>query len=290
MQNTLAVYTYRIVKGVNHITTRDVVVKFEGNIEDFPGVLRVYPENSTILVKIASRSIYSSFNNLDLSNLDLNNLDLSSCHFYRSNLTSVNFTNTIFRNVYIVECILHDTNFTNSDLICSYIRDSDFTNTILDKTNLYSSDIVSSNVSGVDFTNTDITRTNFASSDLSQSKGLSSNKDLMDKLFERDETGWIVYKRIGLTEYKPNPSWKIEENSILEEVREEDRRLDCGRGVNFGTLEWVNNRYPYANIWKCHIPFSDIDLITVPHGTDGKARTSRLKLICIVKYGEIELE
>jgi hypothetical protein len=167
---------------------------------------------------------------------------------------------------------------------------SDLSNAILNNTNLHASDITSSSLSGVDFAKADITSACFSRSDLSQSKGLPSNKDLMDKLFERDETGWIVYKRIGLTEYKPNPSWKIEENSILEEVREEDRQLDCGRGVNFGTLEWVNNRYPYANIWKCHIPFSDIDLITVPHGTDGKARTSRLKLICIVKYGEIELE
>lgn len=290
MQNTLAVYTYSVIQGVNHINTKDGLVKFEGKIEDFPGVLRVYPESLAILVKIAFRSIYSSFNNLDLSNLDLSNLDLYSCHFYRSNLTSVNFTNTYLRNVYIIECILHNTNFTNSDLICSYMRDLDFTNTILDKTNLYSSDIVSSNVSGVDFTNTDITRTNFSSSDLSQSKGLLSNKDLMDKLFERDETGWIVYKRIGLTEYKPNPIWKIEENSVLEEVRLEDRRLNCGYGVNFGTLEWVNNRYPYADIWKCHIAFSDIDSVTVPYGTDGKARTSRLKLICIVKQGEMNLE
>ena len=74
-------------------------------------------------------------------------------------------------------------------------------------------------------------------------------------------------------------TWKIEPASFVEEVVNPLPTIDCGCGVNFGTLGWVNANYGNADIWRCRIRWEDLAGVVVPYNTDGKARCSRLELL-----------
>ena len=98
--------------------------------------------------------------------------------------------------------------------------------------------------------------------------------------FEKDESGIYVYKAIGNTTYNMPDYWKIESLSFIEEVVNPERNTECGCGVNFATMDWINKNYPkHGNVWKCLIHWEDVADVVVPFNTDGKARCARLQLI-----------
>ncbi len=115
-----------------------------------------------------------------------------------------------------------------------------------------------------------------------------SQSDWLEENFERVEEGYIVYKRIGHTQYRIPDRWVIKEGSILEEVPNPDRCTECGCGVNFGTKEYVSTNYTHAPLWECLIQWEDFIDVIVPFNTNGKARCGKLKLIRVVPEEEIK--
>lgn len=113
--------------------------------------------------------------------------------------------------------------------------------------------------------------------DLSQAKNVLSPADWIKENLETTEDGIIAYKSFG-DNYDPPESWKIEKGSVLEEVVNPCRTVECACGVNVATLDWCEENSK-GDIWKVLIPWEDAPGIVVPYGTDGKFRCERCKLI-----------
>lgn len=145
---------------------------------------------------------------------------------------------------------------------------------------LRGSDLNNSDLSNSNLRGSDLRNSNLSNSDLSGAHGLSTAKMYLSQ-FKKDEKGIIVYKAIGDTYFNKPASWIIEPDTYLEEVVNPLRTLNCGSGVNFATLDWIEKNLSNRNIeiWKCRILWEDLADVVVPYNTDGKARCARLQLI-----------
>ena len=139
-------------------------------------------------------------------------------------------------------------------------------------------DLSEANLSGADLSGADLSWADLSRANLSWAENLINARTFMAD-FKKDKHGYLVYKRIGNTNYNVPEYWKIEENSFLEEVVNPLPTLDCACGVNFGTLKWCQENYEEADLWLCRIHWVDLPDVTVPYNTDGKARCGRLELI-----------
>lgn len=114
---------------------------------------------------------------------------------------------------------------------------------------------------------------------LSRSIGLLTARKWMTENLERDELGYLCYKRIGDTEFYQPSSWVIAPGSFIEEVVNPCPTIGCACGVNVGTRHWCDTHYQGADLWKCRIRWEDLPDVVVPYNTDGKFRCGRLELI-----------
>ena len=152
--------------------------------------------------------------------------------------------------------------------------------------NLSGADLSYANLSGADLraanlSGADLREANLYWANLSGCTGLLSASDWMGAL-ERSQDGWIVYKRIGETQYHAPESWHIDPGAILTEIVNPNRNCDCACGVNFGTLAWCNAHYTDCVLWRCLIRWEWGPGVIVPYNTDGKARCERLQLLEVV--------
>lgn len=139
------------------------------------------------------------------------------------------------------------------------------------------------NLSDADLSDANLIGANLSGANLSGAKNLLNPVKWLAENFERDDLGYIVYKAIGNTDYRPPKHWKVKAGSLLEEVPNPLPTSDCGCGVNFGTLAWVKDHYENAEIWRCRIRWVDLPGVVVPFTTDGKARCNCLELLERVK-------
>lgn len=120
---------------------------------------------------------------------------------------------------------------------------------------------------------------NLLNANLSGTKGLKSERELLEKHFKYSEEGLICYKIFNLY-YKPRVDWIIEEYSYITEVVNSIRTNECGSGVNVGSLDWIKKtKENKEQIWECLIEWKDLSSICVPYHTNGKIRANRVKLI-----------
>jgi hypothetical protein len=117
------------------------------------------------------------------------------------------------------------------------------------------------------------------SADLSGAAGLLDPAAWLSANFEKDDRGLIVYKAFGNTTYNRPERWKVYAGEELHETVNPDRCCDCGCGVNFGTRQWCEDKYPLSVLWRCRIDWIDLAGVVVPYNTDGKARCSKMTLI-----------
>src|SRR5260221_90677 len=92
--------------------------------------------------------------------------------------------------------------------------------TVFEITSAYA--IREANLSGADLREADLreadlSEANLREANLSGAIGVLSAIDYMDKTFETNENGYIVYKTFS-GQYEPPTSWVIEPNSIISEV------------------------------------------------------------------------
>ena len=163
-----------------------------------------------------------------------------------------------------------------ADLLGANLQEADLRRVNLRRVNLREADLREADLLGA----------NLQEADLSQAKGLIVPSAWLAKNFKTTEEGIIVYKAVGNTPNRDDVpgSWKIEAGAYLTEVCHPDRTLDCACGVNFGTIEWINDNIekPY-DVWKCLIEWRYMADVVVPYNTDGKARCGTLKLLEIVE-------
>lgn len=224
----------------------------------------------------------SRFEDVYIKCVTFRDCDLSDCKFIKSSVTHTQFygrcqmTNgevmdSAWKNCSVYDSDLRRIVFTRTTLENCDIRDSD-----LEGANFYSCSLPEvsfpgSSLAQVRFSTCSLVNTNF-----SRSRGLLSASQWLFDNFDTDAEGVLIYKSMNAiyTKHWSSPT----PGAILTEAVNPDRTLECGCGVNFGTLEWVADNYPY-NIWLCRIRWEWLADVCVPFGTDGKARCGKLELI-----------
>jgi len=223
--------------------------------------------------------------NTDLRSANLTNANLRVADLTNANLSNANLTDANLRDANLTGANLRGINLTDADLTWADFRGANLRGANLARTNLYDVCFAGANLRGAYFYGADLSEADLRGADLrntdfSQSKGVLSPSEWLASNFESTDKGYIVYKTFG--EYNPSPSsWKIENDSIIEEVCNFERVYGCACGINFATLNWIyeNTLSPNTCIWKCLIPWKDLPSVVIPYNTDGKARCERLILL-----------
>ena len=182
----------------------------------------------------------------DLRHADLSGADLRYADLSGAKLSSADLSGVDLRGV---------------DLRCADLSDA----------NLRHVDL-----SGADLSGADLRHANLNGADLSGAKGILNPIEYLEKNFERNDQGIIVYKSFG--ENYINPNWKIEEGSIIEEVVNPLPTVISGCGINVATKEWAKRKC-HKQIWKCLIRWEWLAGVVVPYQTDGVIRASKVQLI-----------
>ena len=222
---------------------------------------------------------YAVLSGANLSGADLNHAVLNHAVLSGANLGGADLNYAVLSGA-----VLSGANLSGANLNYANLSDAVLSHAVLSDAVLSGANLSGANLSGAVLSDAVLSGANLSGANLSGAKGTTSAAEWMTK-FERDDLGWIVYKRIGsgLTNHNPPPTWTIEAGSFLTEVVNPNRQDDCGCGVNFGTRAWCLAHYKYASLWRCRIRYEDGPGIVVPYNTDGKARCERLELIEITK-------
>ena len=161
------------------------------------------------------------------------------------------------------------------------LRHADLRHANLSDANLSDADLRGADLSDADLRGANLSGANLSDANLSDAKGLISAVNYLEAHFERTEHGYIAYKTFG-SMYMPNPNWKIERGSVIEEVVNANRTDVCGCGINVAPLEWVKRNYKGV-IWKVLIRWEWLAGVCVPYNTDGKIRCERVELVEVVE-------
>ena len=214
----------------------------------------------------------ANLSDADLSDANLSDADLSDANLSRANLSDANLSGAN----------LSDANLSDADLSDANLSDADLSDANLSRANLSDANLSGANLSGADLSDANLSGANLSGADLSQTKNLLSAINYLEANFDRTEQGYIVYKTFG-GQYTSPSDWKIEKDSIIEEVVNPDRSTACGCGVNVAPIKWVKSHYGRLPIWKCLIEWAWLPGVVVPYNTDGKIRCERVRLLEIVE-------
>lgn len=208
-----------------------------------------------------------------LNGVNLSNSDMHAANLFAADLRNANLSYANLRNVNLTSM----SRITGAILYCADLRDSNLTFADLRGVNLSGA-----NLEGVSlkYVTIDTTTT------MVDVKGIISQKEYMDKNFDRVKDGYIVYKIFGLY-YPVNDDWRIAPGSIIEELNcNMDRRERHATGINVGTcshlVECAASAMRYGCVWKCIIRDEWLDGVCVPYTTDGGIRCNKLELIRII--------
>jgi len=208
---------------------------------------------------------------VDLSGVDLREANLSGADLREADLSGANLSGAD----------LSGANLSGADLSGADLREADLSGANLREADLSGADLSGANLREADLSGADLSEADLSEADLSGAKNLISAINYLEAYFERTKSGYIVYKTFGGMHGAPK-SWKIETNSIIEEVVNANRTNDCGCGINVAPIDWVRRNY-HGDIWKCLIEWPWLPGVVVPYNTDGKIRCERVRLLKIVE-------
>ena len=135
-----------------------------------------------------------------------------------------------------------------------------------------------------DLCGADLRNADLCGADLRDVKNVKNQNsaDYIMAHFDKTGDGIIVYKTFNNYQ-QSNPSWVIEEGSVIEENVNHNRTNNCGCGVNVATLNWVRGHGGQGrDIWECLIRWEWLSDVVVPYHTDGKIRAGRVQLVKII--------
>ena len=234
----------------------------------------------------------ASFTGADLTGAVLIGVDLSRADFTGANLTGANLskanlTNAVFTGADLTEAdlpyanltwaYLARTNLSRVDFFQVNLTEADLTGANLTSASLNEANLKYANLTGANLAGTRLTLADLTDANLSGVTGLLTARQFLT-LFQTDDDGVLVWKRIGETAHTAPAHWKIEPGSFLEEVCNPLPTVECGCGVNFGTEDWCRRNHCRADLWLCRIHWLDLAGVVIPYNNDGKARCSRLQL------------
>ena len=196
----------------------------------------------------------------NLSEADLHAADLSEANLHAANLSEANLS----------EADLHA-----ADLSGANLSGANLSGANLSGANLHAADL-----SGANLSEANLSEANLRGADLSGAVGLLDPIDWLATHLEQTQDGYVAYKMFE-TFYATPARWIIQAGSVLTEVCQPDRCLDCGCGINVATRDWAQQALPTRThpLWRCLIRWAWLSGVVVPFGSDGKIRCSRVELV-----------
>jgi uncharacterized protein YjbI with pentapeptide repeats len=218
----------------------------------------------------------ANLRNATLSGANLSDTDLSRASLSGANLSDANLRNADLRNA-----DLSGANLRNATLSGANLSGASLSGANLSDANLRNATLSGANLSDANLSDANLRNADLSDADLSDADNLLSAINYLDANFEKTQDGYIAYKTFG-GQYPTNPSWVIEQGSILNEVVNPCRTDTCGCGINVAPIKWVKENYK-GDVWKCLIRWGWLAGVVVPYNTDGKIRCERIELLEVAK-------
>jgi hypothetical protein len=219
------------------------------------------------------RGAYLSDANLrgaDLSDADLSGAYLSGADLSDANLRGAYLSGADLSGAYLSDANLRGAYLSDANLSGAYLRDADLSGAYLSEANLRGADLSDANLSGA----------YLRDADLSGAKGFSPERShalaalpylpgklrafkLVNANGEGHVNGGIKYP-VGKTVEEPNADC--------------DPGNQCSSGLNVADLPWVLREW-CEGYRVLVVEFTAKDIACIPHGTDGKFRLKRCKVL-----------
>jgi uncharacterized protein YjbI with pentapeptide repeats len=197
----------------------------------------------------------------------------------RANLSGAYLSAAYLKGADLSGADLRGADLRGADLRRADLSDTDLSFADLSGANLSDADLRCADLRRANLSDADLRRANLSDADLSGAEGILNPIEYIEKNFEKTKEGIIVYKSFD-ENYTPNPNWKIEEGSIIEEVVNPLPTITCGCGINVATKEWAKRRCDNNNqFWECLIRWEWLVGVVVPYQTEGQIRASKVQLI-----------
>ena len=209
----------------------------------------------------------------------------TSTRFDYCELKNVRFHNSMLALCIFLKCNFNIIKFGSANLSQSRFSNCTFKKVDFFRTNLNYAELKDTDLSGV----VKWEGTILVGTDLSGSTGLLDPIDYLKDNFEFTKDGVIVYKIFGLV-YSVPKSWDITPGAEIKEITNREIVTACSYGINVGTAKWISEYSGHPRrytAWKCLIPWEYLPGVVIPLGTDGKIRTSRLRLLEVVSHNEV---
>jgi uncharacterized protein YjbI with pentapeptide repeats len=191
--------------------------------------------------------------------------------------SKINLSSADLRSANLSSADLRYANLSSADLSSANLSYAN-----LSSANLSSADLRYADLSSANLSSANLRYANLSSANLSSAENILSATEYIRQNFKKTKAGIIVYKTLG-SQFPPNNKWTIKAKSIIEEVVNPDRTVDCACGINVATLEWVKSNTSETDIWQCLIKWEWLAGVVVPYHTDGKIRAEKVQLIKTVK-------
>jgi hypothetical protein len=217
----------------------------------------------------------------------LSGADLSRANLYGANLYGADLSRA---NLYGAN--LYGANLSGANLSGANLYGADLSGANLSRANLSGANLYGADLSGANLSRANLYGANLSGANLSGAPGF--NKHLGTPLrILLDQPGKIrAYKLVSATGLSPMhyPMLKYVKGKTVS-IKDVDTREDvhCGAGVNLATLDWVMGHWsPGQRILVAE--FTAKDIAAIPHGTDGKFRVHKCKIVGEKNLKEIGLE
>lgn len=211
-----------------------------------------------------------SYANLSQANLTWSNL--SQANFSQAMMASANLSRASAFMARFNRANLSHANLQNADISEAGFRLANLQHASLCKANANAAKFYHADLFQADLDKTLLRNANLNGANLSGAKNLLNVEEWLMAYFKLTAAGFVVYKSFGHTRYAQ--PWTVEEGAVIEEVVNQDPTEDCGCGVNFGTLEFVQCSFADSQIRECILP--PFVQVVVPYNTSGKARCAKL--------------
>jgi len=219
----------------------------------------------------------------DMRGADMRDADMSGANMRDADMSGADMRGTDMRGANMCDADMcgadmRGADMRGADMSGTNMRGADMCDADMCGTNMRGTNMRGTDMCGADMRGADMRDADMSDANMSGVIGIPTSEQFISK-FEKIKAGIIVYKAINNTEYDKNKKWVIKEDEIISENVNFNLNNDCGCGINFGTKEYVIEKYPTSDIWECLIEWDWLADVIVPYNTDGKARCAKLKLL-----------
>jgi hypothetical protein len=231
----------------------------------------------------------------NLSRADLSRADLSGANLSGANLSGANLSRADLYGADLSGANLSGANLSRADLYGADLSGANLSGANLSRADLYGADLSGANLSGANLSRADLSRADLYGADLSgadlsganlSGANLSGAKNYTkERCFALAALPYMTgklqaFKLVNAKgEGHVNGGIKYVVGEKVEEPKANcDDAVQCAAGINVADLPWVLREW-HESFRILVVEFTAKDIAAIPHGTDGKFRLHRCKVV-----------